>query len=246
MHRFLLFPFILFSVAVFSQSNTIFALNGKISSYVSNLEGVYVINLKTEQNVFTDENGAFFIKAAVGDTLVFSGLQFKRKEVALCLEDFEKKLLVVHLNAMVNELNEVVIRNYSGINAVSLGIIPFGQKKYTPAERKYATAASSKMNPQGFDPILNLISGRSKMLKKEMAVEKKELYIASLEKMFDQDHFVSRLHLPLDYISGFKYYVVDNQQFTKVLEMKNKTTIEFLLGELAVKYKDIIACENEE
>lgn len=245
MHRFLLFSFVLFSTAVFSQSDSIIALNGKISSYISNLEGVYVINLKTEQTVFTDENGAFFIKAAVGDVLVFSGLQFERKEVVLYAEDFEKKPLVIYLNAMVNELNEVVIKNYSRINAASLGIIPFDQKKYTPAERKYATASSARLNPGGFDPVLNLISGRSAMLKKEMAVEKKEYYIAMLEKMFVETHFVNTLKIPLDYVKGFKYYAVDNQKFTKILEMKNKTTIAFLLGELAQKYKDILACEKE-
>lgn len=245
MNKFLISFFVLCTTAVFGQLNNLVELKGRINGYVSNLEGIYVINLKTEQAVFTDEKGNFTVKANVGDTIVFSGLQFKRKEVVLCAEDFEKNPFDVHLVAMVNELNEVVVRNYTGINAASLGIIPFNQKKYTPAERKYATAASYKMNPQGLDPILNLISGRTAMLKKEMAIEKKESYIAMLEKMFDQEHFVNRLHLPLDYVKGFKFYAVDNQKFTKILEMKNKTTIEFLLGELAEKYKQIIACENE-
>jgi hypothetical protein len=245
MNRFLIPFFALFTTVVFGQLNNLVELKGQVNGYVTNLEGIYVINLKTEQAVFTNESGNFAIKAGVGDTLVFSGLQFKRKEVVLCAEDFEKKPFDVHLIAMVNELNEVVIRNYSGINATSLGIIPFDQKKYTPAERKYATASSARLNPGGFDPVLNLISGRSAMLKKEMAVEKKEFYIVMLEKMFNKEHFINTLRLPLDYIKGFEYYVVDNQKFTKVLEMKNKTTIEFLLGELAEKYKDIIACENE-
>ena len=245
MNKILIVFCVLCTTFVFGQLNDSCELKGQINGYVSNLEGIYVINLKTEQVVFTDENGNFTVKANVGDVLVFSGLQFKRKEVILSAEDFEKNPFDVHLIAMVNELNEVVVRNYSGINAASLGIIPFDQKKYTPAERKYATAASYKMNPQGLDPILNLISGRTAMLKKEMAVEKKESYIAQLEKMFDQNHFVNRLHLPLDYVKGFKFYVVDNQKFTKILEMKNKTTIEFLLGDLAEKYKQIIACEKE-
>lgn len=229
----------------FGQHKDSIVLKGRVNAYVSNLEGIYVINLKTEQTIFTNETGDFVIKAAVGDTLVFSGLQFKRKEVVLCAEDFDRELFEVHLMVRVNELNEVVVRNYSGINAVALGIIRSDHRVYTPAERKYATASSARLNPMGLDPIINLISGRSAMLKKEIAVEKKESYIALLEKMFDKEHFINTLHLPLDYVNGFKYYVVDNQKFTKVLEMKNKTTIEFLLGELAVKYKDIIACENE-
>lgn len=237
--------FILFTTVVLGQLKKASEIRGQVSAYVSNLDGIYVINLKSEQTVFTDLNGEFVIEANVGDTLVFSGLQTKRKEVVLNAEDFKKAVLKVHLITMIHELNEVVVRNYNSINAVSLGIVSSGQKKYTPAERKYATASSARLNPMGLDPVINLISGRSKMLKKEIEVEKKESYMAMLEKMFDKEHFINTLQLPLEYIKGFEYYVVDNQKFTKILEMKNKTTIEFLLGELAVKYKAIIALENK-
>ncbi|MBA0884529.1 hypothetical protein GTZ96_012605 [Flavobacterium sp. BBQ-18] len=245
MNRFLTAFLILFTTVVLGQLKKTAEIKGQVNAYVSNLEGVFVINLKSEQTVFTNETGDFAIKASVGDTLVFSGLQFKRKEVVLCAEDFQANILNVHLVTMVHELNEVIIRNYNSINAVSLGIIPSNHKTYTPAERKYATASSARLNPMGLDPVLNLISGRSAMLKKEIAIEKKEVAIGLLEKMFTETHFTNTLNIPLDFVKGFKYYVVDNQKFTKVLEMKNKTTIEFLLGELAEKYKAIIACENE-
>lgn len=82
------------------------------------------------------------------------------------------------------------------------------------------------------------------MLEKELAVEKKEIFMQLLEKMFTIDHFVRTLSIPLDYVKGFEYFAVENESFTKILNTKNKTTTEFLLGELAVKYKEIIACEN--
>lgn len=237
--------FVLFVVASYGQSVDAVWVKGKVNAYVSNLEGVAVIDKRTEHVVLTDEDGDFSIQASIGDTLVFSGLQFKHKEIVLGKEDLGDKILHVHLVAVAHELNEVVVKNYNGITAESLGIIPYNQKKYTPAERKYATAASYKMNPQGLDPILNLISGRTAMLKKEIEVEKKELYRVMLEKMFNQEYFVHTLQLPLEYVKGFEFYAVDNKQFTKILDTKNKTTIAFLLGELAEKYKGIIACENE-
>lgn len=254
MNKILIAFFVLLTATFFGQSNDLLEVKGQVSAYISNLEGIYVINLQSEETVLTDENGNFAIKANVGDVLVFSGMQFKRKEVLLCAEDFENKSFKVHLAAVFNELNEVVIRNYSNINAVSLGIIPSNQKSYTAAERKLksatdldpsASAGGLAGGSVAFDPLINLISGRTAMLKKELEVEKKEAYMMLLEKMFDKDHFITRLQLPLNYIKGFEYYVVDNQKFTKILEMKNKTTIEFLLAELAQKYKEIIACENE-
>ena len=83
------------------------------------------------------------------------------------------------------------------------------------------------------------------MLKKELEVEKKEAYLVMLDEMFDLDQYVGKFQIPLLYVKGFQYYAVDNDKFTKILDQKNKTTIEFLLGELASKYKEIIACENE-
>lgn len=254
MNRFLAAFFILFTTVVLGQLKNSAEIKGRVNAYASNLEGVFVINLKSEQTVFTNETGDFVVKANVGDTLVFSGLQFKRKEVVLCTEDFQADILNVHLVTMVHELQEVVIRNYNNINAVSVGIISSNQRKYTPAERKLKTATdlSPSASFSGMvggsisaDPLINLLSGKTAMLKKELEVEKKEFYMAMLEKMFAEAHFTTTLNIPLDFVKGFKYYVVDNQKFTKILEMKNKTTIEFLLGELAEKYKAIIACENE-
>jgi len=246
--------FILCTTVVLGQLKKTAEIKGRVNAYASNLDGIYVINLKSEKTAFTDEKGDFVIEANVGDTLVFSGLQTKRKEVILCAEDFQKIILDVHLVTMVHQLDEVVVRNYNSINAASLGIIPSNQRKYTQAERRLKTATD--LNPSASlsgmagvsvsaDPLINLLSGRTAMLKKELEVEKKESYIAMLEKMFEKEHFINTLQLPLDYVKGFEYYAVDNKQFTKILEMKNKTTIEFLLGELAEKYKAIIACENK-
>lgn len=83
------------------------------------------------------------------------------------------------------------------------------------------------------------------MLKKEVEVEKKEFFMKLLERMFSLEHFVERLKIPAEYVKGFEYYAVENKQFTTILNSKNKTSTEFLMGELAVKYKEIIAGEGK-
>jgi hypothetical protein len=95
-----------------------------------------------------------------------------------------------------------------------------------------------------FNPVLNAISGRTAQLKKELKIEKKECYLRLLENMFDRDRFVNKLKIPSDYVEGFKYYVVEDEKLTVILNSKNSTTTAFLLGELATKYNEIIA--NEE
>ena len=237
-----------------AQNSDRLNINGKIISNTNDLEGVYVVNAQTEVMTTTNADGTFSILAKEGDTLVFSSIQFKENRILLTPENFSDLNFTVKLSLVMHQLQEVIIKNYNNINAVSLGIIPSGQIKYTDAERKLhtATALNATANAGSLaggsisaDPLLNFLSGRTAMLKKEVAVEKKEFFMKLLENMFSIEHFVERLKIPAEYVKGFEYYAVENESFTKILNSKNKTSTEFLLGELAVKYKDILAIENK-
>lgn len=240
--------------AGWSQTEERTAFNGRITANSTDLEGVYVINAQTEVMTTTNDLGAFSIAAKPGDEIVFSSIQFKENRVLLQQENFSDINFSVRLNVVMHQLQEVVIKNYNGINAVALGIIPGNQKTYTEAERKLhtATALNATANAGGMaggsvsaDPLLNFLSGRTAMLKKELAVEKKEFFLKLLERMFTLEHFIDRLKIPAEYVKGFEYYAVENDKFTVILNSKNKTSTEFLLGELAVKYKEIIERENK-
>lgn len=254
-HKITCFFVLIASQASWSQIDDRSVLNGRIAtSSHADLEGVYVINAQTEVMATTTASGAFSIGAKAGDELVFSSIQFRESRVLLTAENFSDLNFTVKLTMVMHQLQEVVVKNYNGINAVSLGIIPSGQKSYTQAERKLhtATALNATANAGTMaggslsaDPLLNFFSGRTAMLKKEVAVEKKEAFMKLLERMFSLDHFVNRLQIPLEYVKGFEYYAVENDKFTVVLNSKNKTSTEFLLAELAVKYKEIIASENK-
>jgi hypothetical protein len=252
--KFLCVLIIILSQSLTAQNSDRLNIKGKIVSNTNDLEGVYVVNAQTEVMTTTNADGTFSILAKEGDTLVFSSIQFKENRVLLTPENFSDLNFTVKLSLVMHQLQEVIIKNYNNINAVSLGIIPGGQKTYTDAERKLhtATALNATANAGSLaggsisaDPLLNFLSGRTAMLKKEVAVEKKEFFMKLLENMFSIEHFVERLKIPAEYVKGFEYYAVENESFTKILNSKNKTSTEFLLGELAVKYKDIIAIENK-
>jgi hypothetical protein len=227
---------------LFAQEKGAVACRGKVNADMTNLEGIYVINLNTENAAITDVKGFFTINAKVGDSLLLSSVQFKSVTKAITTQDLSS-LFFVTMHPIMNELKEVVVKRPS-VSAESLGIIPYGQKKYTPAERKYATASSGRLNPLGLDPLLNYFSGRTAMLKKELEVEKKEGYLVQLENLFDKNHYVNTLHIPSDYVKGFLYFAVENPKFTRVLKTKNRTSIEFLMSELAAQYNEIIASKK--
>jgi len=225
-------------------------ISGKIIANTNDLEGVYVVNAQTEVTVITNADGTFSIIANPGDTLVFSSIQFKENRILLTAENFTDLNFTVKLSMVMHQLQEVIVKRYDNINARDLGIVSSNQKTYTEAERKLKTATDLDAHVGlggsiSLDPLLNVFSGRSAMLKKELAVEKKEFFMKLLENMFTLDHFVNRLKIPTEYVKGFEYFAVENDRFTVILNSKNKTSTEFLLGELAVKYKEILAGENK-
>lgn len=244
MQRILSFFFIMVFTNIFAQISIRTKLEGKVTAATSDLDGVYVINLKSEAATITENGGYFSIAAIPGDTLLFSAVQFIGVKLVLEQKHFENELFFVKLQTKINQLEEVIVKRYDNINAVALGIVPKGIKHYTPAERKYLTAASSKLNPMGLDPLLNLLSGRTAMLKKEIQVEKKEFYLTQISNLFEKTFFIEKLKIPIDYVMGFQYYIIEDERFVRVLKSKNKTNIEFVMGQLSTKYFEILASEK--
>jgi hypothetical protein len=238
---------LLFLNAALGQTNAVIKkLNGKVTSTFSDLEGIYLINNRSKENTLTEYGGYFSIEAAVGDTLVFSSVQFKAAKVVLTEADFNKELFFVKLYPIVRFLDEVRINEYKNINAVSLGIISPFTKHYTPAERKLYTATGGGTNQFGLntivstDALINAISGRTAMLKKEVVVEKKELLIHKIENWFETKYFIQKLNIPEEYVKGFIYYLVEDPKFTAAMKSQNKTMATFIMNDLAVKYKQLL------
>lgn len=230
------------------QSSAIKELKGKILSDYSDLEGVYIINLKTDIAIASSKGGFFLIKASVGDTLLFSAVQLKGVKVAVKEIDFKADLFFVKMEMMINQLEEVKINQFKNINSVSLGLVSKNQKQYTPAERRLKAAGDFKaidilkIVAGGLDVegLLNKISGRTAMLTKNLIVERKELLIKKINDFFSEEYFVETLKIPADYTKGFEFYLVEDEKFVAALNAKNKTMATFLMGELAVNYLKLI------
>ena len=245
----LLFTVLLFFQSVFSQT----LLKGKVISDASNLDGIHVINLTNEKSTMTEKGGFFSILAKANDTLMFSGMQIKGLQIILKQSDFSESLFFMRLKQQITMLDEVYIKDYSEINAFSLGIIPFGTKTYSPAQRRLRTAGkfewySPLLIPVGgmsVDGLINKISGRTAMLKKELEVEKKETLQAKIYNLYDDDFFVKTLKIPAEYVKGFQIYVIDDPRLIASIKAKNKTMTTFLLGELAEKYKQMTFPKKE-
>jgi len=230
--------FLVFVQLSFGQKKTSKEILGQILEKSTSVNSVNIINNNTQVSTVSDSDGHFSIAASEGDVLVFSAVNLEPLKRRISAEDLNLSLLIIKMEAKEIELKEVVVNDNYGITAENLGIVPYGQKTYTPAERKVYTATSTSI-----DKILNGISGRTAMLKKEVNVEKKEALFRKIEYLFDENYYTERLKIPVDDIKGFQLYCVDDADFAVSLNTKNKTMSMFLITDLARKY--LIILENE-
>lgn len=236
----------------FSQNKGEKTLHGKISVASSSVEGVTIVNLVNEKSTVSDSNGEFYILAKAEDLLVFTSVNLEYHRKIIEENDLKPDIIIIKMTAKVTELKEVIINKNPEINAVSLGISPKGIKKYTPSERRLKTAEefhwySPLLIPLGgmsVDGLINSISGRTAMLKKELEVEKKERLLSIIDALYKKDYFTKTLKIPADYIKGFQYYCVEDKIFAEVLKSKNKTKIELLIIPLAKKYNTLLVSKN--
>lgn len=241
--------FLLFASVAFSQN----VLKGKVVMDSPTLNRVYIANYSNKNETVADNQGYFKILAKPKDTLVISGINIKGKQIVLKASDFSEDLFFVKLKLMPYVLDEVIVQNYPHINAVDLGIIPKDRKTYTPAERKLKVANGLGLsgNTDGstggsfsLDPLFNALSGRTAMLKKELEVEKKEKLQRRLEQLFSEKFYTETLHLPAEYIKGFVIYVLDDENITKLVNVKKTKLVENLLKEKVMRYLEMIHADN--
>lgn len=224
---------------------------GEIFEGSVSIEGVNVINANSQIAKVSDRNGMFSIPVKKGDVLVFSAVSLDSLKREITTEDLKVGKLFVKMVVNKIELKEVVVN--TGITAENLGIVPHGQKTFTPAERKLATAGDFKpVHLLGLlggsfelDPLLNKINGRTKKLKELVEIERKEMNIVQLGYLFEDAYFTDYLKIPSEYVLGFKFYFVESHDVSLLLTEKDKTKLTPLLAESALKYNEIISGETK-
>ena len=233
---------------LFAQERKV--LRGRVTAGNIIIKGREVINLSSQGETKTDSLGNFYIKAAVSDTLQIRSSISYLGRIIVKEGDF---ITIIAVDLGSFELEEVVIDRYN-VNAESLGLVPEDQKQYTPAERRLKTAGDFKpIHLLGIlggslpvDPIINAINGRTKRLKKEVEIERKEFLMAKINGIYTYDEITKEFNIPEEYVSGFIYYVVEDSEFAKAMKNKNETLAKFLMSGLSVKYIELITEENEE
>lgn len=237
----------------FLFTNIIFAqeieLSGQLICANISLVNIHIINLSNKKSTISNAEGKFAIMASEDDLLVFSAVNIDYWRQSVQEIDIKNKSISIKLTPKVESLQEVVVEKKVVVTAQEMGIINYKPKSYTQAERRLK--AATDLNPSlglgtmlgaamSIDPLLNWISGRTKLLKKELKIEQKEIAIQKLDAFFDEKYFTNTLKIPVEYQAGFKFFAVEHQELYYSIVNKDKIKTQFYLAEVAQDFLNFL------
>lgn len=208
-------------------------MEGKVYSTDGDVAATHVLNITSNRATITNIRGFFAIQVALNDTLVFSAVQFKKKQLVVSREMLESPLVTIPLEDELTELDEVVVTPYNltgdiakdistlkinpVVSAESLGLPNAHVRIPTQAERQLFEATSGGgLIP--INPILNGISGRAKMLKERVA--RNNLYDRTLRvrEFYPDSLYRTKLRIPTDKIDDFLYFCEIDTEFQSLVD----------------------------
>jgi len=256
--------FFIGSVAIV-QAQNLKTITGTITAE-DDLENIHIINKSSKRFTVSNAKGAFSIEAKLNDTIVFSSIQYKTKEVIIHAPILINNTLYISLSEAINTLDEVVVGTIltgnlmldignstaaSEINFDDVGIPGYKGKRKTKAERDLS-GAGGEFKPimllgllggsLPVDPIINGITGRTKKLKKRIALERNNELRYDIRQRLSGDFFSEH---PLSELKqmDFWYFCSDDPNFEA--RCMNKRDVEILayLNEKYIQYNKNLKSE---
>lgn len=228
-------------------------VRGMVMSEGKGVSDVHVMNTSANRATITDQSGIFSIPGQLGDTLLFSAVQFKRKTIVLTADVLSSTFIRLTLEPFVNELDEVILRPYdlSGdlgtdigsvntddvVSATSLGLPNPYVVPPTQAERiLYEATSGSGLVP--LNPVINALTGRTKYLKSVVARDRKYARTERVRAFYRDSVFLTELRIPLNKIDDFMYYCEVDTSFNEVVDSRDRLRIWEFLKTKSVLYRE--------
>lgn len=228
------------------------SLKGTVYSKDGDIAATHVQNITAKRVTITNVNGFFEIQANLNDTLVFSAVQFKKKKIVITAEVLSKPTLYVFLEDVLNQLDEVIVTPYNltgditkdiniikiepVVTASTLGLPNAYIVPITKVERElYAATANSLMS---FDPLINAITGRTKMLKNRVRRDKKYARTQRVKAFYEDSLIVNDLKIPEFKIADFMYFCEVDSSFSSIVDTHDRLKIWDFMRKKSFIYRE--------
>ncbi|MEO1013500.1 MAG: carboxypeptidase-like regulatory domain-containing protein [Bacteroidota bacterium] len=229
----------LFCTLLKAQSGTSTTISGRVFSDDGDVAATHVLNITAQRATISDDNGFFSISAKLNDTLVFSAVQFKKKQVVVTSQILESRFLKVPMEEVLTQLDEVVVRPYSlsgdvgldlgalktdpVVTASSLGLPNANVRLPSKSERELFAATANPI--MSFDPLINALTGRTKMLKQQVKRDKTYQRTLRVREFYTDSLFTYDLGIPRERIDQFMHFCEVDAEFQSMVDTHDRLKI---------------------
>lgn len=237
--------FILLLSADFTgYSQEVKLLEGQIFSDSLSPANIHIINLNLEKGTTSGNFGSFNIYAKIGDSLLFSSVQFENRKIIISRAEINSGRIEIKLFPARNELDEVQISDLKLSGYLNNDIskikfldrkkfgIPYPEKQLSQTERRLYTANAGIKSRWAYigvlfgnvplDVVINDINGKTKYLKKLDKQDKLQIRVQNGIDVLGKSFFISELKLPEGEIENFVYYCARHADFQIIIESNNQ------------------------
>lgn len=228
----------LITISASSQNKTI--LSGQIITEEPLNSPVHIINISGRKGGVSELSGRFSIEVNIGDTLVFSSVQYKKEKIVVSREILQLKIFRIKLIEDLTELEEVKLHKLSGNLAKDIsGIDTFNKyslnapmaKKPPPTqiERQTFTATTgpggSKLSVIGvltgkipLAPIINKLNGTLDELEKRQENADLKFQVEKAVYLISEKTFTTDFDIPESEVMNFAYYCAEKYDLEILLD----------------------------
>lgn len=245
---------LLLSCTAFSSAQTFFSKNlqGRVYSTDGDVAATHVLNTTTTRATITDIDGFFSIQAKLNDTLVFSAVQYKKKEVLVTAEMLAQKMLNIQLEESLTILDEVIVTPYNLSGDIAKDLLVIKTDQVVTAQTIVLPNAyvrvPSKAERQLFEatsggglipiaPIINGLSGRTKLLKKRVARNKLYSRTERVREFYADSIYRIDLKIPEDKIDDLLYFCEVDTTFQTVVNSHDRLKIWDFIRTKSIIYR---------
>ena len=244
MIRILALLFVLAASTSFLQAQNQKILRASVTAEDVDLSGITIQNISKKTGVVTNSVGEFEIIVSPGDSLRITSVQIQPKLLVIDPSLYASSYLRIPLDPFVNELEGVTLNPYGlsrllsedvtrievnqEVNASALGLPNADAPELTQSQRLlYEATSGGGLIP--LNPLLNALTGRTKMLKNRIALEAKNAKIDQVIKRYEKPLFEDYLAIDSSEILRFLYYCEQDSLFTDLVALGDELKfLEFM------------------
>ena len=225
-------------------------LQGKIYNHNEDVSGVSVINSSSQMGTVTDRYGTFSIPVQIGDTLIIRAVQFITEQVVISPPLFNNLYYETYLTPEVTDLGEIQISDQKltgslakdskeqQIQQDSVPGFENSPKPLSSEERRFHTATTRPADQVGrknlrfdisLDRIINAISGKTKRLKRHLAISEQTALVNQVRAYYSEDVF-NNFGVESAYINDFLSWSLESPQVRdSIIHRDRMEILEFLI-----------------